>query len=166
MTRASALRDAKRVGGKEWHIHLLWVIKDASHVEWFEKELKDFVNIAADPAISATFDVTIHVTGSRMAQLQVTSSSTTPSSEIEVNPIGQDGGTEEGGHKYGGQLEMTPGRPDVVEWMENIKRVHPGLNAAVSTCGPRQLLDDARKAAAKVSGESSLFFVEEELFEL
>jgi hypothetical protein len=44
--------------------------------------------------------------------------------------------------------------------------MRPGLNAAVSTCGPRQLLDDARKAAAKASGDSSLFFVEEELFEL
>jgi len=171
MTRASALRDTERVGGKEWHIHLLWVIKDASHAGWFEKELKDFVNRAADPAIPATFDLTIHVTGLRMSQLQVTSSSstpssTTPSSEIEMKPIGQDGRAKEDANKYGGQLEMIPGRPDVVEWMENIKRVRPGLNAAVSTCGPRQLLDDARKAAAKASGHSSLFFVEEELFEL
>jgi NADPH oxidase 2 len=166
MARASTLRDAEKELGKEWHIHLLWVIKAACHAEWFEKELKNFATIAADPAIPATFDVTIHVTGSMMTQLQVASSSTTPSSEIEIKPVGQDGGTEEHAHRYSGLVEMIPGRPDVVKWMENVKRVRPGLNAAVSTCGPRQLLDDARKAAAKASRDSSLFFVEEELFEL
>jgi len=166
MAKASALRDVERVGGKEWYIHLLWVIKDASHAEWFEKELKNFAKIAANPATPVTFDVTIHVTGSKMTQLQVASSSTTPSSDMEMNPVGQNGGAELDTQSYGGQLEMIQGRPDVVEWMENIKRVRPGLNAAVSTCGPRQLLDDGRKAAAKASGDNSLFFVEEELFEL
>jgi ferredoxin-NADP reductase len=50
--------------------------------------------------------------------------------------------------------------------MERVKNMRPGMDVAMSTCGPRQLLDDARKAAAKASWDDSLFFVEEELFEL
>ena len=39
------------------------------------------------------------------------------------------------------------------------------MDVAVSLCGPRRMIDTARKAAAMASWEGGLFEVEEEVFE-
>jgi hypothetical protein len=66
---------------------------------------------------------------------------------------------------FKGPATVHEGRPDVLAWMNDIKDRRRGLDAAVSLCGPRPLIDGARKAAARVSGEMGLFHVEEEVFE-
>jgi len=59
-----------------------------------------------------------------------------------------------------------PGRPDVMQWFRHIRSAKPGLDAAVNLCGRQSLKNDARRAAARMSGEDGLFFVEEEVFEV
>ncbi|KIM96830.1 hypothetical protein OIDMADRAFT_32737 [Oidiodendron maius Zn] len=167
IARASTMRNVDQHSDKQWHIHLLWVIKVVCHAEWFKEDLKTLSLISADPAMPVTLNITIHVTGSKSPQLKAATDSQPLNLDTVMEPASQDEvpNTNEP-YLYDGPGEVIPGRPDVEAWMENIKSMRPGMDVAVSTCGPRQLLDDARKAAAKASSEGSLFFVEEELFEL
>lgn len=166
IARASTLRDASQESDKQWHIHLLWVMKALCHAEWFKEELKYLSLISVNPSIPVTFNITIHVTGPKSTQLGPApdappldlNTMMAPASQDEVRDI-------EDVYRYDGPGEVVQGRPNVEAWMEHIKIMRPGMDVGVSSCGPRQLLDDAREAAAKASWGGSLFFVEEELFE-
>ncbi len=134
----AALSKAQVGGQAQWHIHLLWILRDSRHVQWFEEELKHIASTASDPSVPATLEISIHVTGS------------------------SDGAGE---HKYSGPGTLVQGRPDLVDYFEYIRRQRPGLDAAVNACGPRKLIDGVRRAAAKASCEEGVFRVEEEVFE-
>jgi ferredoxin-NADP reductase len=134
------------------HVHLLWVVKDARHVAWFGDELARLNAVALGSAGKVTFDITIFVTGKDEAPDQ--------SSRGEEYAV-------ETRHAYSwpGSL-LLKGRPNLGRWFEGVKIQRQGLDGAVNLCGPRGLLDDARRAAASVSGTDGLFHVEEEVFEL
>jgi predicted ferric reductase len=143
--------DAECQGYNVRHIHLLWVVKDERHVEWFREELKQLAALVLNPSVQATLDITIHVTGTRRPQREVVEWE----DEYEMRPI----------NKYEGPGVLVQGRPDMVEWFKDVGRRRPRLNAVVNACGPRPLIDSVRKAAAKASGEGLIFSVEEEVFE-
>jgi NADPH oxidase 2 len=138
-------------GRQQWHIHLLWVIKDKQHVEWFAEELKNLATIASAPSVPLTLDITIHITGRERPQL-------------ERHETG-DAYEMEGVRDYEGIGTVIPGRPNVLKWFEGVKMNSYGLDAVVNACGPRPLVNAVRKAAAKVSDKSGVFYVEEEEFE-
>jgi predicted ferric reductase len=146
------LAKASSSPGSSRHIHLLWSIKYIQHTLWFEEELAALAALAADPALPVTLDVDIHVTG-----LGTNVSRGDPGKKEEV--IGT-------GHTYQGPGTICPGRPQLLPWFQKIKEMRPGLDAAVSICGPKGIADGARKAAASVSWEKSLFHVDEEQFQL
>ncbi|KAG4428949.1 hypothetical protein IFR05_015570 [Cadophora sp. M221] len=135
---------------RQWHIHMLWIVKSRKHIAWFEEELGGMVEKAKVPGARATFDITIHVTGSVEGQ----------GSERKV------GYEAETPNAYGRPGVMVQGRPDVSAWFSEVKAKRRGLDTVVSACGPRSLIAAVRKAAAKVSGKDGLFHVEEEVFEL
>jgi hypothetical protein len=56
-------------------------------------------------------------------------------------------------------------KPDVGFWFQRLKGLQPGVDVAVNLCGPRSLVDDARRAAADVSAKTGLFNFQEEVFE-
>lgn len=61
---------------------------------------------------------------------------------------------------------MIQGRPEVAAWLGRVRTTRPGIDAAMSVCGPRGLCDEARQAAAKASTGGNVVFVEEEVFKL
>ncbi|KAM7214813.1 superoxide-generating NADPH oxidase heavy chain subunit A [Rhypophila decipiens] len=129
------------------HIHLLWTVKDARHVAWFEDELTSLASQSAG-LLLLTIDIDIYVTGGALQ---------------EENEL--DGGPGEI-YKYQGPGTVYKGRrPNITEWFRSIKESRPGLDAAVNLCGPRALTRAARNAAARTSSRDGLFFVEEEEFE-
>ena len=150
--KRAMLPDLEANGPNQWHIHLLWIIKDSRHAQWFEEELTQLASLSSDPAVPATLDVTIHVTGGSTSRMESLGSE-------EAYVMDQ-------AYKYGGPGVVHQGRPNLAEWFDNVKSTRRGLDAAVNACGPRPLVDAVRKAAAKASSEGSLFHVEEEKFEL
>jgi predicted ferric reductase len=135
--------------GKSWHLHLLWVLKDIKHSGWFADELASLSNLASNPDLPVTFDITIHIT------------------ETEKSPSTLEDSSDMGtGYKYVGPGVVVNGRPNLEMWFEEVKRQRGGLDAMVNVCGPRTLMNGARKAAAKSSSKTGLFYVEEEVFEL
>jgi predicted ferric reductase len=140
-------RNARIEGNNsEWHIHLLWVVRDESHVDWFREELSQLQSLASSPSVPATFDVTIHVTGRSLGAGYEGTRTKRP--RVKEESLGT----------------VIPGRPDISEWFQDISRRHDAFHAAVSACGPRTLIRSVRKAAARVSGEKVLFSVDEEVF--
>ena len=149
----AAQEKAKR-STQPWHVHLLWTVKEETHLQWFEEELKQLAAITADRSVPATLDVTINITGH--------------SSSIRNEKPLTDISDNESGHsyyRYTGPGIVQQGRPDVDGWFTAIKNVRVGLDAAVDACGPRPLVTAVRKAAAKASWKQGLFHVEEEIFE-
>ncbi|GFP60558.1 hypothetical protein ACSS6W_005923 [Trichoderma asperelloides] len=128
---------ALNTGG--WHIHILWTVKQAGHISWFETELKNLAIIASNSAVPVTLDLAIHVTS--------------------------DGEEVVESAKYEGLGEVCQGRPDVMKWFESVRDARLGMDASVNLCGPAQLVRSARIAASKASCEDILFHVEEEAFE-
>ncbi|KXX76277.1 Superoxide-generating NADPH oxidase heavy chain subunit A [Madurella mycetomatis] len=128
-----------------WHLHLLWSLSDIAHVRWFGEELKNLSELASRPDVPVSFDISIHVTKAVVTNQE----------EHDIENI----------MKYEGPGRVREGRPNVMQWFQDIKTIRAGLDAAVNLCGPRSLVDDGRKAAARVSGRDGLFHVEEETFE-
>ena len=149
----AARNEVERRNG-QWHIHLLWVVKDRKHISWFLDELRGMAELAKDPMLSVTFDVTIHITGSTGPVLK------DGSFELRARP------ETETQHVYHGPGTVVQGRPDVVAWFANVKAKRQGLDTVVNACGPSSLIGAVRKAAAKASWKDGLFHVEEEVFEL
>ena len=133
-----------------WHIHLLWAVKDKQHELWFQEELNHLVMLAANPSLPVSMDTTIHVTGTSISEPLIT---------------GQEASGRETAEKYDVHGIVHHSRPNMLEWFQHIKELRSNMDAAVSLCGPKGMMDAARKAAAKVSWESGLFHVEEEEFE-
>jgi predicted ferric reductase len=147
----ATLPDAGKNSSSQWHIHLLWIIKDIRHTQWFEEELKHLASLAEIPGYPVTFDITIHYTGASASR----SSDTGAGEEYAM----------EEPYKYEGPGAVFRGRPDIAKWFDGVKTLRYGMDAAVNACGPRHMIDSARKAAAKASWEKGLFHVEEEVFE-
>ncbi|KAF9776271.1 hypothetical protein IL306_005579 [Fusarium sp. DS 682] len=145
------IRQASTVAGRNSmaHVHLLWVVKEAQHIQWFAEELTALAKACAMPDSPATLDISIFVTGGALRAMQM----------------------DEGSQEMHDINSLQPwsthmGRPDLRHWFRQLKSKHLGMDAAVNLCGPRQLLDKARAAACGVSDREGLFFVQEEVFEL
>ena len=145
----AAQDNIKMSAQQAWHVHILWVVKEETHLQWFEEELKQLAKITSDPSIPATLDVTIHVSGSSMPH----------GKSMTDDSSGYDS------YRYTGPGVVFQGRPDINGWFERIRNMRVGLDAAVDACGPKPLVLSTRKAAAKVSWKQGLFHVEEEIFE-
>lgn len=151
IVKRAALLDTQVTGSAGWHIHLLWIIKNARHAAWFEKELKHLASLASNTDTRVSFDVSIHVTSSvTMAAASI--------AEEESHAVQE-------AYTYQGPGVFVTGRPDMRKWFEEIRDRRKGLDAAVNVCGPRKLIESTRKAAAKASGKDGVFYVEEEVFE-
>lgn len=134
------------------YVHILWVVKDISHVQWFQQELQELYELSLQDDTPGKLQITIHATGN---------------SGMASDSVGQD-------ESYEMQVPkptdlpwtINTGRPDIAGWMGQIKTAHSGLDAAVNICGPRTLITEARKAAIGASSSNGIFYVEEEVFEL
>ncbi|KAK5661080.1 hypothetical protein OQA88_10970 [Cercophora sp. LCS_1] len=138
------------VGGVGRHVHLLWSVADIAHAGWFEDELKSLAALTSASGSRVSLRISIHVTGRGSVAREVARAR----EEQEMEST-----------KYEGPGEVRHGRPDVAAWFHHIKVVHSGRDVAVSLCGPRSLVDSARRAAVQASGKSGLFCVQEEVFE-
>jgi predicted ferric reductase len=132
-------------------IHLLWAVKDIRHAAWFEDELKTLGALAECSGGRVSFHVLIFATGRGEAPTEESCEEATHSMEAV--------------HTDGGPGVVLRGRPDLGQWFAAVGRANPGVDVAVNVCGPRALISDARRAAAKFSDVSGLFHVEEEVFE-
>lgn len=137
--------------GAGWHIHLLWSLSDIKHARWFEEELRNLTMLASRSNTPVSLDISIYATGRGLPM-------TAMATRHEEHEIGEM-------TKYEGPGEVRQGRPNLMQWFQHVKWVRAGLDVAVNLCGPRSLIDDARRAAAHVSGKDGLFYVEEEEFE-
>lgn len=137
----------------QWSIHLLWVIKDPQHTQWFEEELTSLALQCSSPEVPVTLDVAVHITGGG-------------SMPDSVPMQGKVEAAVEGPYTYGGPGVVFQGRPNIDKWFGDVRAARPGQDAAVNACGPRHMIDAVRKAASKTSSRDSLFYVEEEVFEL
>jgi predicted ferric reductase len=132
------------------HVHLLWTVKGKQHVLWFQEELQHLATLAADPLLQVSLDTTIHVTGMNTSE-----------------PLTADHETSdrESGEKDNPYGVVHHSRANMLEWFQHIKDLRSNTDVAVSLCGPKEMMYVARRAAAKTSGKSGLFYVEEEEFE-
>lgn len=133
-----------------WHIHLLWNVKDITHLSWFEQELKGLAATASNPSLPVTLDITIHITNAARPSME------TPGATEEM--AGK-------AYKYEGPGTIYSGRADTVKWFESIRDARRGMDASVNLCGPRKMVDGARTAASRASCNDILFHVEEEVFQ-
>ncbi|CVK95280.1 related to ferric-chelate reductase [Fusarium mangiferae] len=131
------------------HVHLLWVVRDAQHIQWFADELTELAKACAKPDSTTTLEIVIFVTGGRHREVEMSG----PSHEMQAMSSPQ---------PWSIHLE----RPDLKQWFRQLKSNHLGMDAAVNLCGPRQLIEQGRYAACSVSDREGLFFVQEEVFEL
>lgn len=135
------------------HIHLLWTVKNASHIAWFDEELRALSEIASRKDVPITFDITIHVTGgvdrATESEGSLESHLKSPESSSSSAP-----------------WTLQAGRPDIGAWFSHFADLRTGYDAAVNACGPRSLMDETRKAAITASTEKGIFHIEEEAFQL
>ncbi|KAF5624529.1 ferric-chelate reductase [Fusarium sp. NRRL 52700] len=61
------------------HIHLLWVVRDAQHIQWFADELTELVSACAKPDSTTTLEISIFVTGGMHHEVHMTD----PSHELQ-----------------------------------------------------------------------------------
>ncbi|KAG7294111.1 hypothetical protein NEMBOFW57_004175 [Staphylotrichum longicolle] len=137
--------------GPGWHIHLLWSLSDIKHARWFDEELRSLAMLASRSNTPVSLDISIYVTGRKLPAGAITNCH----EEHEIGDL----------TKYEGPGEVCQGRPNLMQWFQHVKWVRAGLDVAVNLCGPRSLIDDARRAAAHVSSKDGLFYVQEEEFE-
>lgn len=133
----ATIPEAGKNSSSQWHIHLLWIIKDIRHTQWFEEELKRLASLADNPGYPVSLDITIHYTG------------TSPPRSGDAG-AGEEYAMEEP-YKYEGPGAVFQGRPDIAKWFDGVKTLRYGMDAAVNACGPRHMIDSVRKAAAKAS---------------
>lgn len=134
------------------HVHLLWIVKDTRHIEWFHEELQELHEMSLREDVPATLDITIHTTASSVSAPD--SLSREESYEMQA-PKPADV-----------PWPINTGRPDVAAWLGQVKGARVGMDAAINVCGPRALINETRKAAGAASSEKGIFYVEEEVFEL
>ncbi|KAM4054460.1 ferric reductase NAD binding domain-containing protein [Hirsutella rhossiliensis] len=135
------------------HIHLLWVVKETCHIEWFEDELRQLHALSSQDHVLATLDIAIYTTASASSTLDPPQRPGEPDEIREAKPVLD-------------PWTVNTGRPDVMAWFDQVKQARAGMDAAVNVCGPRTLVNEVRKAAVAASWEKGLFHVEEEIFEL
>ncbi|KAF4958338.1 hypothetical protein FGADI_2504 [Fusarium gaditjirri] len=131
------------------HVHLLWVVRDTQHIQWFADELAELVKACAKPDSRATLDISIFVTGGAHRMVHASEPS------LEMQGMGPPQ-----------PWSIHLGRPDLTQWFGQLKSKRLGMDAAVNLCGPRQLLKEGRAAACSFSDREGFFFVQEEVFEL
>ena len=129
------------------YIHILWTIKDITHAQWFEEEMIEMARRIEEENIPVSLDISIFASGLKKTE------------SLEEALIANEG------YVFSGPATVHQGRPDVEAWLKDVRRRRCGLDAAVNLCGPRPLVDAARKAASMVSKERGIFHVEEEVFE-
>lgn len=139
-----------KVSGSSRHLHILWVIKNRQHVTWFDKELTEMLSIASDARLRVSINLDIYITGTHLAEDAV---------DKDMDNMGTI-------QKYDGPETAHYGRPNILQWFQHIKTARTGHDVAVNVCGPRQLMQDVRNAAAATSSTDGLFLVHEEQFEL
>lgn len=93
ITQASNWKKVEQGSPKQWHVHVLWVVTDSIHAEWFKEELNRLASITADPLHPATFDLTIHVTGSKGAPLTTAEDPSTSTPAMEMQEVSSSEGT-------------------------------------------------------------------------
>lgn len=136
--------------GPVQQIHLLWAVKEASHIAWFANELRTLHELARRPESRVSFQVTIHVTNGATAP--------SASDSVELRQIKTAEGVE--------PWTLERGRPDIRSWLFAIRELAPNVDAAVNVCGPASLVLEVRRASVLASCVRGLFRVEEESFEL
>ncbi|OAA75146.1 Ferric reductase, NAD binding protein [Akanthomyces lecanii RCEF 1005] len=144
------------------HIHLLWVVKHATHITWFADELHSLHTLLSrQPNPTVRFNVMIHVTSNAssapMPALEPSNSSSVEMMK-QVNTMSSP--------SNGNPWRLQHGRPDIHRWFTNCKGTAPSVDAAVNVCGPAALVLDVRRASVAQSSGSCLFRIEEESFEL
>lgn len=157
-----AARDTvKQSALQPWHVHLLWVVKEEVHLQWFEEELKQLAALTTDPSVPASLDINIHISGRSSSHGE----KPIPARSSSSNSSSSDSDSGRSSYRYSGPGVVLHGRPNIDGWFTQIKDARIGLDAAVDACGPRPLVTAVRKAAAKASWKEGLFHVEEEIFE-
>lgn len=156
------------------HVHLLWILKDLAHASWFSEELSQLASLASSTDGKVVFNVTIHYTASGN---QMKSNSLSPDGNSilgasktvsdRANQISQEEALASPSQSsyYTGPGALVQGRPDIFLWFSRVKELSGNGDVAVSLCGPRAMIDMARRAASKASDQDGLFEVEEEVFE-
>ncbi|CEJ89625.1 hypothetical protein VHEMI05459 [[Torrubiella] hemipterigena] len=131
-------------------VHLLWIVKDKSHVAWFAEELKQLYALSQQDGCTVSFSVMIHVTDSLSG-----GDSTLEMQPKETNSVDD-------------RLpwDLHTGRPNMGAWIRNIKSNSGAVDACVNLCGPAMLLYEARKACISESDAKTIFYVEDEVFHL
>ena len=150
------IQNATRKQGCKQHVYLMWIVKDVSHIAWFEEELRELNEISNQANSMTTFSVSIYVS-QRTPQTQGSASS----GSLEKGTI-----SNETRLPSENPWKISHGRPDLVSWIKNIQTERPGQDGSVNVCGPTSLIRTARRACAETSHRDSLAFVEEEVFEL
>jgi NADPH oxidase 2 len=163
--RAAASADKCDNTGGRWHVHLLWVVKDAQHATWFEEELLRASQLMQASGGRATLDVAIFATGKAVEATSEGGERAYGAGGAGSSSYAEGSFMMETPYTYGGPGQLHRGRPNLALWFETIGQQRKGLDAAVNLCGPRRLISDARRAAARASSVDGLFHVEEEVFE-
>lgn len=152
---------ANRLGapgnGLRWNVHMLWVLKAPQHMAWFEEELAYLAAATADRSVPVNFHLRIHVTGDHATRLDIDESSSQQSQPSNHPRFFDSPGL------------IHHGRPDLRAYFRTLRAQHPDLDAVVSACGPRTLIDSVRSAAVAGQNHGShmgAYHVDEEVFEL
>ncbi|KAK1750989.1 ferredoxin reductase [Echria macrotheca] len=153
MVKRAVGKPSPHTAGGQWRVYLLWTVGDIRDVRWFVPELKELAALTSRPDVPVTLSVLIHVTDRR----KKAGNDDVGRWEYEME--------EEQTMEYSGPGDIMQGRPDIVEWVKNIREKNPGLDVAMSVCGPQPLKNAGRTAAARASNRDGLVFVEEEVFE-
>ncbi|KAF4338107.1 ferric-chelate reductase [Fusarium beomiforme] len=100
------IRQASAIAGSgsTAHVHLLWVVKDSQHIQWFAEELSELAKGCAKLGSPATLDISIFVTGGAVQR-------------------------NEGSHEMQDTNSLEPwsmhsGRPDLKQWFGQLKSKH------------------------------------------
>ena len=148
-------------GARHRHLHVLWIVTSREHVAWFEQELAHLVAVAADPTVPINLSLAIHVTNDDAAAADIEEAGF----DLETRPPHQ---------KQDGFLDsqrlIRRGRPDLQAYFGSLRTQHPGLDAAVSACGPARLVAAVRRAAVseqcRGGSANGAYHIEAETFEL
>ncbi|KAI5474943.1 hypothetical protein MNV49_002160 [Pseudohyphozyma bogoriensis] len=150
------------------HIRLVWLVKDASSLEWISPILEDVAESLTAPGCNITVRVDVHVTrGALPSNLSRTSSSTGSGSEKEAEktPVGSESELagipvlEKGAardssslmsERVGGMVTWSKGRPDLAKVIRE-EAEQTTLEMALGVCGPRGLVITTNQALKQAS---------------
>ncbi|KAI9820459.1 MAG: hypothetical protein M1832_003792 [Thelocarpon impressellum] len=152
-----ARRPDVRTAGREWHVHILWMVKLPQHVAWFDEDLAHLAAIGADPSVPVSLSLEIYVTSDGTGESEAIESA------YEMHSSSQH-------RKYlASQNLVHHGHPDMPAYFRGLRNQYPGLDVVVSVCGPRRLIDAVRtEAVAGQKGGKNVgaYHVEAEVFEI